>query len=233
MCNMKRFLSFLLFVALFVSSVSAQYFPVDTARLNNAYRAIVKGPNTLEKQLNFLAAFPTTYMEFYYTYQYIEGKNYDLAMTRLVTGHLTVLEDSLYLINDSLYCNKLVNLAVGMNDTGEITSHLQEIVHVAMLKYEKAMMFAVMRLFKAYQLQFWSFFWSSVAYSESWTEHFMKLYGRYFEDYPDAVRTMAIAFEYYNGGVCYPDEFPHLQEKAFKQDGYKYKFDDYRYRVRN
>ena len=45
---MKRFLSFLLFVALFVSSVSAQYFPVDTARLNNAYRAIVKGPNTLE-----------------------------------------------------------------------------------------------------------------------------------------------------------------------------------------
>ena len=226
---MKRFLSFLLFVALFVSSVSAQYFPVDTARLNNAYRAIVKGPNTLEKQQNFLAAFPTTYMEFYYTYQYIEGKNYDLAMTRLVTGHLTVLEDSLYLINDSLYCNKLVNLAVGMNDTGEITSHLQEIVHVAMLKYEKAMMFAVMRLFKAYQLQFWSFFWSSVAYSESWTEHFMKLYGRY----SDAVRTMAIAFEYYNGGVCYPDEFPHLQEKAFKQDGYKYKFDGYRYRVRN
>ena len=233
MCNMKRFLSFLLFVALFVSSVSAQYFPVDTARLNSAYRAIVKGPNTLEKQQNFLAAFPTTYMEFYYTYQYIEGKNYDLAMTRLVTGHLTVLEDSLYLINDSLYCSKLVNLAVGMNDTGEITSHLQEIVHVAMLKYEKAMMFAVMRLFKAYQLQFWSFFWSSVAYSESWTEHFMKLYGRYFEDYPDAVRTMAIAFEYYNGGVCYPDEFPHLQEKAFKQDGYKYKFDGYRYRVRN
>lgn len=230
---MKRVFSTLLLFAALVTTASAQYFPLDTARLNSAYRAIVRGPNTLEKQQDFLDAFPTTYMEFYYTYQYIEGNNYDLAMTRMVNAHLTVLKDSLYLISDSLYCNKLVNLAVGMNDTGEITSHLQEIIHMAMLKHEKTMMFAVMRLFKAYQLQFWSFYWSSVAYSESWTEHFVKLYGRYFEDYPDVVRTMAIAFDYYNGGVCYPDEFPHLQEKRYKQEGYKYKFDDYRYRVRD
>lgn len=169
---MKRaFFTALLFTTL-LTTATAQYFPVDTARLNSAYRAIVRGPNTLEKQQDFLAAFPTTYMEFYYTYQYIEGNNYDLAMTRMVNAHLTVLKDSLYLISDSLYCNKLVNLAVGMNDTGEITSHLQEIIHMAMLKHEKTMMFAVMRLFKAYQLQFWSFYWSSVAYSESWTEHF-------------------------------------------------------------
>lgn len=230
---MKRIFSTLLLFAMIAMSASAQYFPVDTARLNNSYRAIVKGPNTLEKQQAFLAAFPTTYMEFYYTYQYIEGKNYNLAMTRMANRHLTVLQDSLYLINDSVYCNKLVNLAVGMNDTGETTSHLQEITHIAMSKYEKSMMRAIMRLFKAYQLQFWSFYWSSVAYSESWTEHFLKLYGRYFEDYPDVVRTMATAFEYYNGGVCYPEEFPHLQEKQSKADGYKYKFDDYRYRIRN
>ena len=229
---MKRtVLTAILFVA-FLTNATAQDFPVDTARLNNAYRTIVKGPNTLEKQQDFLAAFPTTHMEFYYTYQYIEGNNYDLTMTRMVNGHLTVLGDSLYLISDSLYCNKLVNLAVGMNDTGETTSHLQEIIHLAMLKYEKTMMAAVMRLFKAYQLQFWSFYWSSVAYSENWTEHFLKLYRIYFEEYPDVMRTMAIAFEYYNGGVCYPDEFPHLQEKRHKQNGYKYNFDDYRYRIR-
>ncbi len=229
---MKRFFITLLLFTTFLATTTAQYFPVDTAKLNSAYRAIVKGPNTLEKQQDFLAAFPTTYMEFYYTYQYIEGNNYNLAMTQMANGHLTVLGDSLYLISDSLYCNKLVNLAVGMNDTGETTSHLQEIVHMAMLKYEKTMMAAVMRLFKAYQLQFWSFYWSSVAYSENWTEHFLKLYRRYFEEYPDVMRTMAIAFEYYNGGVCYPDEFPHLQEKRHKQDGYKYNFDDYRYRIR-
>ena len=229
---MKRtVLTAILFVA-FLTNATAQDFPVDTARLNNAYRTIVKGPNTLEKQQDFLAAFPTTYMEFYYTYQYIEGNNYDLTMTRMVNGLLSVLGDSLYLISDSLYCNKLVNWAGGMNDTGEITSHLQEIIHMAMLKHEKTMMAAVMRLFKAYQLQFWSFYWSSVAYSENWTEHFLKLYRRYFEEYPDVMRTMAIAFEYYNGGVCYPDEFPHLQEKRHKQDGYKYNFDDYRYRIR-
>lgn len=229
---MKRtVLTAILFVA-FLTNATAQDFPVDTARLNNAYRTIVKGPNTLEKQQDFLAAFPTTHMEFYYTYQYIEGNNYDLTMTQMANVHLTVLKDSLYLISDSLYCNKLVNLAVGMNDTGETTSHLQEIIHLAMLKYEKTMMAAVMRLFKAYQLQFWSFYWSSVVYSENWTEHFLKLYRRYFEEYPDVMRTMAIAFEYYNGGVCYPDEFPHLQEKRHKQDGYKYNFDDYRYRIR-
>lgn len=102
---MKRIFSTLLLFAVLVTTASAQYFPVDTARLNSAYRAIVRGPNTLEKQQDFLAAFPTTYMEFYYTYQYIEGNNYDLAMTRMVNAHLTVLKDSLYLISDSLYCN--------------------------------------------------------------------------------------------------------------------------------
>ena len=172
-------------------------------------------------------------MEFYYTYQYIEDSSYNLTMTRMVNKHLTVLSDSLYLINDSTYCNKLVNLAVGMSDTGEITSHLQEILHCAMLKHEKTMMFAVMHLFRAYQLQFWSFFWSNVTYSESWTEHFLELYGKYFEKYPDVVHTMTTAFEYYNGGVCYPDEFPHLEEKRSIADGYKYKFNDYHYRVRN
>ena len=229
---MKRLIfATLLFITL-LTTARAQYFPVDTARLNKAYRSIIKGENTIEKQKEFLAAFPTTYMEFYYTYQYFEDKNYNPAMASMSYHQLNVLGDSLYHINDSLYCSKLVNLIVGMNETGGATAHLQEIAHIAMLKHETTMMHSVMRLFKAYQLQFWSFFWSSTAYSEGWTALFLKLYERYFEKYPDLVRTMATAFEYYNGGICYPDEFPHLQEKISKEEGNKYIFDDYRYRER-
>lgn len=226
---MKRLFLALILLVTTILTATAQYFPVDTARLNNAYRAIVKGVNTIEKQQEFLEAFPTTYMEFYYTYQYFEDDNYNLSMAQMLYSHLNILSDSLYLVNDSLYCSKLVNLTIGIRDTDGGTEHLQEITHKAMLKYEKCMMRAIQRLFKAYQLQFWSFFWSSVAYSEGWTNHFLELYGRYFEEYPDFVRTMAIAFEYYNGGICYLDEFPHLQEKKLKKDGYKYKFDGYRY----
>ena len=80
---MKRLFLALILLVTTILTATAQYFPVDTARLNNAYRAIVKGGNTIEKQQEFLEAFPTTYMEFYYTYQYFEDDNYNLSMAQI------------------------------------------------------------------------------------------------------------------------------------------------------
>ena len=57
----------LLFSSIF-STATAQYFPVDTARLNNAYRTLEQGICTEKTEMEFLKAFPTTWLEFYMTY---------------------------------------------------------------------------------------------------------------------------------------------------------------------
>lgn len=65
MCNMKRFLSSLLFAALFVGNVSAHYFVIDTHRLNRAYNELLCNPQSLEKQKAFFNVFPGYWEEFY------------------------------------------------------------------------------------------------------------------------------------------------------------------------
>ena len=57
----------------------AQCVPVDTAKLNASYRALMASPNTLERQKAFFDAFPSNWREFIGTYQYVPENNYDLT----------------------------------------------------------------------------------------------------------------------------------------------------------
>ena len=67
---MKRlFSTMLLFVTLFATA-SAQYFIIDTLRLNKAYDELLRSPQSLEKQMEFFDAFPCNWAEFYDTYKY-------------------------------------------------------------------------------------------------------------------------------------------------------------------
>ena len=58
-----------LVIALSISVAFPQYYPVDTAKLNTAYRELKKNPGSLECQKVFFHAFPSTWMEFVMTYQ--------------------------------------------------------------------------------------------------------------------------------------------------------------------
>ena len=68
---MKRLAFTLTLLTLLATYATAQYYPVDTARLNKAYDALMKKPRTAATEKEYLEAFPTTWMEFYMTYQYI------------------------------------------------------------------------------------------------------------------------------------------------------------------
>jgi hypothetical protein len=66
----------------------AQFFPVDTARLNTAYKELARDTHSLEKQKAFFDAFPSTFDDFFMTYQYIKATGYDLSMYYKGADHI-------------------------------------------------------------------------------------------------------------------------------------------------
>ena len=106
---MKRFFIKLLLFTTFLATTTAQYFPVDTARLNNAYRALLQDPQSQELQLDFFRAFPDNWDDFNSTYKYSDKDGYDLSMYSQAYEHIRALVEC-YAINDTLYCNKLIAL---------------------------------------------------------------------------------------------------------------------------
>lgn len=93
----------IIIVALISNNMSAQYFPVDTARLNNAYRNLMETTNNPKVQEAYFDAFPATWKDYNMTYQYLPNDNYDLTMYSLADkqvrafGDLTSIPDSILL----------------------------------------------------------------------------------------------------------------------------------------
>lgn len=205
---MKKLIYLLLLVFLF-KPATAQYYPLDTLKLSKAYNAIINGNNTLERQIEFLKAFPSTWLEYTLTYLYSPDKKFDIKMSQLATEHCVIFGDSLYLINDTTYCNKYINLVVGLNDTGENCIILQEKLHATMRKKGDTMMHLISKLRKGHQMQFWIFYWSSTA-ETSWYKEFNNLYNKYKDRYSKEIETMKIAYDFFENGIDYPNLLPHV-----------------------
>jgi hypothetical protein len=111
----------------------SQYFPVDTAELNSACRELEKNPGSVEQSEIFFDAFPSTWMEYMMTYQYVPGKNYDYTMAvKLLAGHLEMFFKIHSVIPDSIYCDKLISLSVGGIWDADASSGLQDVLHKIM-----------------------------------------------------------------------------------------------------
>ena len=65
---MKKTLLLVVLLLLTVYGANAQYFQVDTAKLNAAYRTLVNEPDKKDNQLQFFDAFPCNWREFITTY---------------------------------------------------------------------------------------------------------------------------------------------------------------------
>ena len=62
--NIMKRITFTMLLLTVLFAAKAQYFPIDTARLNNAYIALINGERTAENEMEFLEAYPTTWLEF-------------------------------------------------------------------------------------------------------------------------------------------------------------------------
>ena len=217
----------LLLVAL-LATASAQYFPVDTARLNKAYSALINGNRTLETETEFLKAYPTTWLEFYMTYSYVDDENYDYSMCKMCCEHISTLF-TLSKVNDIILCKKIVDLTIGMKETGECTSFFQDYLIGYILNNDRLVLDYLSRLKKGYQMEFWQFCWSTVTECNR-AENFKELYVRNKRKYPEQMKISLIAFQYFYDGINYPELFPYKKEKYYKKfenSGYRYIFNDY------
>lgn len=199
---MKNKILVLIVITLSVAVKSmSQTFLVDTAKLNNSYKELVGKPNTIERQKAFFDAFPSTWSEFISTYQYAAKKDYDLTMYRLAQKHIEALGGKVTLINDTLYCQKIVNIAIGGSLEADAPSFYRDLLHRVMWNKMDGMLYAISKLRKGHQMQFWQFYWSSNAKSKPFETEYKRLTKLNIESYPENIKIMNIAYEYFYDGV--------------------------------
>ena len=185
----------LAFVTFFATlAANAQYFQVDTARLNTAYRELVNNPDSKEKQEAFFYAFPNNWREFITTYGFrseIYGLcphgGYDFTMYSAAKSHIEAF-GSISLVNDTVYCRKLVNIAVGGVYGADAPNYFKTALHRTMREKEGGMLYCISRLRKGHQMQFWQFYWSSNGKSDELEKEFAHLYELNVGKYPDMMK---------------------------------------------
>ena len=203
---MKRiFFTLLLFATLF-STATAQYFPIDTALLNKTYRTLLQNPQSRESQLDFFKAFPNNWDDFNSTYRYSDKVGYDLSMYSQAYQHIKALAEC-YAINDTLYCNKLIALSVGASLDVDAPNYLQRLLHNTMKQRNDVFLYCLSEIEKGHQMQFWQFYWSNIVDGQSQEKEFEILYNINKEKYPSLMKTMSIAFEYFNNKVLFMEDF--------------------------
>ena len=203
---MKRVSFIALFFVTFFSTATAQYFPIDTALLNKTYRTLLQNPQSRESQLDFFKAFPNNWNDFNSTYRYSDKVGYDLSMYSQAFQHIKALAEC-YAINDTLYCNKLIALSVGASLDVDAPNHLQGLLHYTMQQRNDVFLYCLAKIEKGHQMQFWQFYWSSIVDGQSQEKEFEELYNINKEKYPCLMKTMSIAFEYFNTGVLFMEDF--------------------------
>ena len=205
---MKRIFFIFLFSTM-LSTATAQYFPIDTALLNKTYRTLLQNPQSRELQLDFFKAFPDNWDDFNSTYKYIDKDGYDLSMYSQAYEHIKALAEC-YAINDTLYCNKLIALSVGASLDVDAPNYLQRLLHNTMKQRNDVFLYCLSEIEKGHQMQFWQFYWSNIVDGQSQKKEFEILYNINKEKYPSLMKTMSIAFEYFNNKVLFIEDFKNI-----------------------
>ena len=184
-----------------VEIIPTQYFPIDTAKLNISYRELMSLPNTKERQKAFFEAFPNNWKEFIGTYQYMPNDDYDLTMYCHAQEHIEALYTRVTLISDSVYCRKLVDIAIGGQLDSDAPNYYKVLLHKIMWRKMDGMLQAISKLRKGHQMQFWQYYWSNNTKSKPLETEYQRIVKLNSEDYPEEMKIMEIAFKYFYDGV--------------------------------
>ena len=197
----KYFFPLLILLAIISLECKAQTFAVDTARLNKAYRELMRQPKNIKLQKAYFDAFPNTWNEFISTYQYSPRKGYDLTMYRLAPDHIDALATRVNQINDTIYCRKLVDVSVGGMHSADAPNYLGEALHKVMWKKMDVMLYVISQMRRGHQMQFWQFYWSNCVPSEPLEAEYKRMLKLNEDFFPKEMKIMKIAYEYFYDGV--------------------------------
>ena len=200
---MKRLL-FAALIAIASGGVYAQhcYVPVDTAKLNRAYRALMKA-DTKANQEAFFNAFPKNWMEYVGTFQYIEtyDSQYYYALGQVCNAFM-----KLTAIPKEVYCRRLIDLSVGGRYSPDVPYILQSAVWEKMKEMPDVFFSLLSELKPGYQCYFWSFYWWALYPDKKESDALLKSYQeKYKGRYPEVVENMTGAYRYFCGNVTFAD----------------------------
>lgn len=166
---------FLLVNFVFITTL-AQYFEIDTLKLNNSYISLMERPYDKQAQETFFEAFPGSWPEFISTYAYSESPGYDLTMYKQYSNHCDAFISKLNEIDSVLYCKKIVELAIGARIDFDAPNALRQMQHIALQTRRNDMLSTIRSLSTSDQVLYWQFFWSSTLYNIKDQEEFNDLY---------------------------------------------------------
>lgn len=168
----------------------------DFATLCDAYNKLQTNPQSYDAQCAFFHAFPNTWWNFVLLYGY--HKNYSMN-TRYADKHLAAFFNGMAKIEDSIYCEKIINLAIGARIDADAPNLFQRLLHRRMTENPDIMMSILSGKLKSDQLLFWEFYWATLYRKPVMEAEFQELYGDWKEVYPQEMERMAIAFENFCG----------------------------------
>lgn len=195
---MKRIILILLFIAGGLSSKAVDYIGVDTAALNKAYRELMQDPSSPTLQRTFFDLFPSTWPMYHNLYRYSSRPGFDLMMYHAAWGHVGALEE-LNTIDRKEYCSKLIHIGIGGSWMADAPNYLEMLLE-RLLNDHTGVCFQVLSAKSpAQQLLFWRFIWESPVKHEKKTEMYNRLKKAMEKNYPQEVKTMGVAYDYFFG----------------------------------
>jgi hypothetical protein len=193
---------FLIIIGCWLSFYSySQCFPIDTAKLNTAYRELRDDSTSQKWQKAFFNAFPATWMEFVLTYQYANA-----AMSHVAMEHIAMLWNLLPMngIPDSVYCDKIINLSIGGKWDADAPNFLNAMIHKVVSFRTELMFDRLSKQSRGFQLRFWQFYWSSLLANKTYKTECDELSKKMQLKYPKEVKIMKIAMEFAWQEMDYP-----------------------------
>lgn len=208
---MKRLLLAAL-IAIASGCVYAQhcYAPVDTAKLNRAYRALMKADTKANREA-FFNAFPKNWMEYVGTYQCIDTYQYKEAKENLQCSYINEQVykafRKLNAIPKEAYCRRLIELSIGGREDQEgVATALMSVLEEKMKEMPDVFFSLLSGLKPGYQFYFWSFYWWAMYPDREESDALLKsLQGKYKSRYPEVVENMTGAYRYFCGNVFFVD----------------------------
>ena len=203
---MKRFFFLILGISIFI-----------TARPQLSDKSL-----TISEQHEFFKLIPSTWDEFK---TFLESEESQSTHTNEVFDKLTKLSA----INDTIFCIKLMNIAITADYGVDGANYFQDVLHRKMgcttcLKNKdkdmlNVMLWVISKIMKGDQMRFWQFYWASLSHEEdggvidsSHKKEKDRVLSAMDKFYPEMKRTASIAYEYFSNGVMFEDWYPYREE---------------------
>ena len=203
---MKKILVILgLFIAGGLSLQAGDFHGVDTMALNKAYRELMRDPSSPALQRAFFNQFPSTWGMFYDLYRYSTRPGFDETMYRAARLHVDALE-KLNTIDRKEYYSKLINIGIGGRWIADAPNYLKMLLKKVLNDHNAAYFHVLSTTHAARQLLFWRFIWENPVKHESLTEMYDRWKKAMEGQYPQEVKTMGVAYDYFFGELPMGDD---------------------------